>query len=69
MSMFTLRNYRRSSLTKNNQVMAIRSLFLRAQTFLANDNMLRVDNASNQLHIAAVVVEAEVGASIAFKNT
>ena len=56
-------------MTKNNQVMAIRSLFLRAQTFLANGIKLRVDNASNQLHIAAVAVEAEVGASIAFKNT
>ena len=69
MSMFTQRNYRLYSLTKNNKVKAIRSLFLRVQTFLANGNMLRADNASNQLHIAAVVVEAEVGASIAFKNT
>ena len=56
-------------MTKNNKVMAISSLFLRAQTFLPNGIKLRADNASNQLHIAAVAVEAEVGALIAYKNT
>ena len=67
--MFTLRSYRHSSLTLNNKVMEIRSLYLRAQTFLAIADMLIVDNASkiSLLHIAAVV-EAEEWVSIAYKN-
>ena len=67
--MFTLRSYRHSSLTLNNKVMEIRSLYLRVQTFLAIEDMLIVDNASkiNLLHIVAVV-EAEESALIAYKN-
>ena len=69
MSMFTLRNYRRSSLTKNNKVMEIRSRYLRVQTYLANGVTLRADNASiiSLLRKAAVVLDKKE--PIAYKNT
>ena len=68
MSMFTQRNYRRSSLTKNNKVMEIRSQYLRVQTYLANGVTLRADNASIiSLHRKAAVVMGEKE-PIAYKN-
>ena len=68
MSMFTQRNYRRSSLTKNNKVMEIRNQYLRVQTYLANGVTLRADNASiiSLLRKAAVVMGAKE--LIAYKN-
>ena len=68
MSMFTQRNYRRSSLTKNNKVMEIRSQYLRVQTYLANGVTLRADNASiiSLLRKAAVVMGEKE--PIAYKN-
>ena len=69
MSMFTQRNYRRSSLTKNNKVMEIRSQYLRVQTYLANGVTLRADNASIISLLRKAVVVMGVKELIAYKNT
>ena len=69
MSMFTQRNYRRSSLTKNNKVMEIRNQYLRVQTYLANGVTLRADNASIISLLRKAAVVTGVKEPIAYKNT